>query len=385
MSRRNDDERGRADENRLSLHVFQPRLHPVKSFLESRFGIAVGRRLFDCISAARKENRVPLLDELVKPIQLDMEALIDTFTDPAEKARIHYLAGHPRGFIRFALAGMGRITDIAEAMMEKTAEDIDLWVPLMMNTESAYEGSASLLGFEDQKRIMMDVTVNGKGRIMPFYAYDPRSRTVDDVKAAIEEEGFIGVKLYPPLGFKPWGNEDGAVDENLDGLYRYCTAGRDRPIPITAHCSWSDGVTSNRAVAGVRNTRDYYRRLADPAHWAAVLARYGSLKLNLAHFGGAGEWEGRATEGAPARADRNWAEPIVQLMRDHENVYTRSVFPRDIGGGIIRRTAGCCGKRSTAWKIAFSWEAIGICPPCSATSRITGAILPCSSTICSTS
>lgn len=307
-------------------HVFNHDAVPVKGLLESRFGIAVGRRLIDCINAARKEGRVPLLDELIKPIQLDVDALIDTFTDPAEKDSIRYLAGHPRGFLRFALAGMGRIADITAAMMEKAADDIDLWVPLMMDMECAYEGSCSLLGFDDQKRIMMDVTVQAGGRIMPFYAYDPRSRAVDDVKTAIEEEGFIGVKLYPPLGFKPWDNADGTVNDHLDDLYRYCSTGTDRPIPITAHCSWSDGITSNRAVAGVHHIRDYYRNLADPVHWEPVLARHKTLKLNLAHFGGAGEWEEMAVAGSPVRPDRRWAETIVRLMRDYEHVYTDLSF-----------------------------------------------------------
>jgi len=206
------------------------------------------------------------------------------------------------------------------------ARGIDVWVPLMMDTESGYEGSSPPVGFEEQKRIMMDVTARGRGRIWPFFAYDPRSRTVDAVRNAIEQEGFVGVKLYPPLGFKPCGNEDRAVEANLESLYEYCLAGRGGPIPITAHCSWSDGVFSNRAVSGILNHKEYYRDMAHPAHWEKVLARYGGLKLNLAHFGGAGEWERRALAGPPAAPDRNWVDTILRLLKERENVYTDLSF-----------------------------------------------------------
>jgi len=69
----------------------------------------------------------------------------------------------------------------------------------MMDTERGYEGPPSPVGFDAQKRALMDLTAQGKGRIMPFFAYDPRSRSVAAVQAAIEQEGFVVVKLYPPL------------------------------------------------------------------------------------------------------------------------------------------------------------------------------------------
>jgi len=63
--------------------------------------------------------------------------------------------------------------------------------------------------------------------------------------------------------------------------------------------------------------------MAHPKHWAKVLEIFPVLKVNLAHFGGLGEWTARAN-GNPPR--ENWADPIVALMRDYENVYTDLSF-----------------------------------------------------------
>ena len=98
------------------------------------------------------------------------------------------------------------------------------------------------------------------------------------------------------------------------------------PIPITAHCSWSDGVYSNRGVPGVSRYKEYYRTMAHPAHLGKGARQVRNLKLNLAHFGGAGEWERRALSGPPAVTDKNWAETILRLLQNYEHVYTDLSF-----------------------------------------------------------
>ena len=111
----------------------------------------------------------------------DLSSFLDSLTDPAEKDSIRYLLEHPDGFVRFALIGRKNMADIVDGMMKK-AKNIDIWVPLMMDTEKGFEGSASLISFDEQKRIMMDLTATARGRIWPFFAYDPRSGPVDAVK-----------------------------------------------------------------------------------------------------------------------------------------------------------------------------------------------------------
>jgi predicted TIM-barrel fold metal-dependent hydrolase len=327
-------------------HVFNNDCIPVKGLLQSRFGFAVGSRLIGHVNSSQEDRTIPHGDELRRHLTLDLASLRDSLTNPAEKDNIRYLLAHPYDFVRFAVIGRKNMADIVAGIMKK-AKNIDIWIPLMMDTEKGFEGSASLVGFDGQKRIMMDLTAAARGRIWPFFAYDPRSRPVDAVKNAIEREGFVGVKLYPPLGFKPCDNEDGEVNDRLEGLYRYCVAARNGPIPITAHCSWSDGVFSNRAIPGIRAYKEYYRDMAHPSHWEKVLARYGNLKLNFAHFGGAGEWEQRALGGPSAAVDKNWVDTILRLMRGHENVYADLSFH-----GILTAKNGDAYRRALLEKIA---------------------------------
>lgn len=109
------------------------------------------------------------------------------------------------------------------------------------------------------------------------------------VRRAIERGGFIGVKLYPPMGFRPidnvgigtdfpdhvkmqLGEQPGAtLDRAMTKLYDWCVPNN---VPIMAHA-----VASNEAGPG-------YGLRANPKFWALVLKKYPALRINMAHFGG---------------------------------------------------------------------------------------------------
>ncbi len=120
----------------------------------------------------------------------------------------------------------------------------------------------------------------------------PGMTQFDTVKDAILNKGFIGVKLYPVMGFRPTGNAAVAsatpaiypgrlralgadwaarMDAALADLYQFCT---DQDVPIMAHCSFSQYPSREAGLLG------------GPAGWWEVLARWPSLRLNLAHCGG---------------------------------------------------------------------------------------------------
>ena len=98
------------------------------------------------------------------------------------------------------------------------------------------------------------------------------------MRDAVERAGFIGVKLYPPVGFLPLGNagfspdaaRGQALDQALRALYATCEA---EEIPITAHAS-----PGNEFALG-------YGQLAAPERWAPVLREFPNLRLNFGHFG----------------------------------------------------------------------------------------------------
>ncbi len=106
---------------------------------------------------------------------------------------------------------------------------------------------------------------------------------------------FMGIKVYPPLGFDPW-PEDSSELAKVKYMYEFTIKNN---IPITAHCS-----------PGGFLVDDAYRDFSSPFKWVSVLESYPDLRLNLAHFGG---------EEKPA-----WRDKILELIlkHDYKNFYT---------------------------------------------------------------
>jgi len=135
-------------------------------------------------------------------------------------------------------------------------------------------------------------------RIHPFVGFDPRHEVrarwahdietpLDVAKDAVQRFGFVGIKVYPPMGFRPINNtsvgdvtaaEAKELDTVLAELYSWCET---EHVPITTHCNDSQYASPSYKDAG----------LAAPRGWAEVLERYGGLHLNLGHFGGANSRE----------------------------------------------------------------------------------------------
>ena len=304
-------------------HIFNNNCVPVAGMMASRFGIAVSRPALNLIGDIKKGTMHGSWKDYFGHISLNPAAILSALTDEQEKDNIRTIVKNPDDFIAFLMIGVQEIKEITEKLQEDSP-GIDIWVPLMMNMDHGYPGSRSKIPFEVQRQIMTRLTLSARGRIMPFYAFDPRVENgLEMVKKAIETQGFIGVKLYPPLGYKPIGNRNKSVEDAMLGLYEYCCRDHAPPIPITAHCSWSAGVYSSEYVPGVPDIKNHYRDHADPAYWRTVLDQFPGLKLDLAHFGGLGEWEARAKGVAP---DKNWVDAIVQLMDTYDNVYTDLSF-----------------------------------------------------------
>ena len=109
--------------------------------------------------------------------------------------------------------------------------------------------------------------------IFPFAAVDPRRSDVPKVLAhAVCEMKFKGVKLYPPLGYRP---DDPTL---MDFVYPFCL---EHDLPVTAHYS-RGGVCEKGKPDSAANT--------DSDLWLPVLEKYPLLKLCLAQFGGIDTW-----------------------------------------------------------------------------------------------
>lgn len=136
-------------------------------------------------------------------------------------------------------------------------------------------------GFDPLRRALIRT-----GRPSIDGGWDPLAQA----ERALSQDGFAGIKLYPPMGFRPSGNGasgqgypdhvekafgSGAaagveIDHSLEELWKLCLA---EDAPIIAHAASSNG------------SRRGYGARADPSYWFPVIRRHTGLRILLAHFG----------------------------------------------------------------------------------------------------
>jgi predicted TIM-barrel fold metal-dependent hydrolase len=166
--------------------------------------------------------------------------------------------------------------------------------------------------------------------VIPFAAADPRrSGVVEQTVQLLEERGFRGIKLYPPIGYHP-------NDPAMAPLYDYAA---ERGIPVLTHCSRPSSVqyrgepTEQMRIDPVSGQRlelgrfELLTRFTDPDAYVPILDRRPNLKLCLAHWGGAGDWEAFLDDPWDARAptgEKSWLAKVTEMITSgkYENLYT---------------------------------------------------------------
>ena len=143
----------------------------------------------------------------------------------------------------------------------------------------------------DQIKLHQLLSLLSGGYMRPLVAYNPWSDTLDNGKTlaravdAVKLRGFVGVKIYPPNGFRPFGNAgfpsavSGApsgqkLDATLLKMWRQCAS---LGVPVMAHSGHSMG------------SDDAREEMAGPAGWSLLLQQLQNETLprvNAGHFGG---------------------------------------------------------------------------------------------------
>ena len=97
------------------------------------------------------------------------------------------------------------ILEVAKIMIdEMDTAGIQLAIPLMMDLKVASFGEMAETPYAVQVIWLSEIALKYPARIMPFIMFDPRREGAADlVKRALDELGFLGVKMYPPLGYHP--------------------------------------------------------------------------------------------------------------------------------------------------------------------------------------
>ncbi|HLF74375.1 MAG TPA: amidohydrolase family protein [Anaerolineales bacterium] len=165
-----------------------------------------------------------------------------------------------------------------------------------------------------------------QGRIIPFYAADPRHEDiVERVRNNLARDKFRGIKIYPNLGYRP-------DDPKLMEIYKICIEG---DFPVLTHCSpggiWQYGLSKKDRRANSHPIN--YKRILD-------MPGYQNLKLCLAHFGGAEEWKKHLQGRAQEAEEESWVRTIYEMIAsgNYPNLYadiSYTVFTPKVQGLYI--------------------------------------------------
>jgi uncharacterized protein len=199
---------------------------------------------------------------------------------------------------------IARLGEILETTHNKSQEDVfklvrgyypehTRFVVLPMNMEHMGRGDVKCK-FKAQHDDLATLRNDHPEEVIPFVAVDPRQPDVVDKAIERLEQGFRGIKLYPPLGYHP-------DDRRLRPLYEYA---EEHDHPVITHCSRPAGVTYKGPITEEMQTDpetgelldlpldELLLRFTDPDAYRPILNRHPRLRICLAHFGGARDWNG---------------------------------------------------------------------------------------------
>ena len=246
------------------------------------------------------------------------------------------------------------VKSITCEMVETFQKDkIDLYVPLMIDFEYWFKNTPDNPIKQQIENIHEEIVLSYKGMIHPFVPFDPARElafrkhmlnpdrkpelhgSLQLVKDAIENKGFIGVKLYNAMGYKPFNNatvEDKRreriglhrkrgyhifkgeeYDKVLSELYDYCI---ENEVPITTHCG----------MYGIESYSNASFDFGQAVFWYEVLSqeKYKNLHLNLAHFGWCQEHRYHGRKG--------WVKDICEMLIEYKYLFTDVSHHRVLSG-----------------------------------------------------
>ncbi len=223
------------------------------------------------------------------------------------RARFAFLEPTFEGNLNFVLQNFNyRYVNVYQYLMKYStdpARKIDIMVAHLVDFDWPLGGgSTTTTSLTDQFRVMDKISQLTGGRVLCFAPFDPFKEVAHNlglttessfanVKNAITQHGFVGVKIYPPMGFAPFGNATlrpnfwdrdwipqslraidlrQKFDAVLGDLYLWCA---QNGVPIMGHASKTVGPS------------DDFQDLAGAEHWGPISNKFAGLRLNYGHFG----------------------------------------------------------------------------------------------------
>lgn len=212
-------------------------------------------------------------------------------------------------FIAFLALGIKpSISAVAAKLIEYSGPDTAC-VALMMDITTGKDADDAL--FQSQIEDTAQAALKFPGRILPFVAVNTlRALHYERMTYALEERGFVGVKLYPSLGYK--------VDSpEMRKVYQYCL---DHDTPVLLHCNRGGFYQDSASI-----------EFCDPSAWEPVLHDFPNLRVCFGHFGGDENLTGAAIDPAA------WTGKILDLMSRYPQVYADISYHDDpMDGGEVQ-------------------------------------------------
>ncbi len=200
---------------------------------------------------------------------------------------------------------------------------------VILSMDMAYMGAGKVPRAYADQLAELGKLKNTYPQTIPFIHIDPRRKNIFDLlKKSVEEWGFKGIKLYPPLGYFPY-------DERLYPIYEYC---QKNNLSVISHCSPYNPVhfkgskndlnelllKSNIPIDTKGKTRKQLcSNFSHPHNYKKVLSDFSDLNICLAHFGSEYFWNKYLDN--PEMKD-NWFVLIKEMLAKHNNLYTDISF-----------------------------------------------------------
>ncbi|MBN2532445.1 MAG: hypothetical protein JXB88_06110 [Spirochaetales bacterium] len=175
----------------------------------------------------------------------------------------------------------------------------------------------------------------------------PFCQSFDEIKSKLVTSGgpFLGIKMYPCLGYPPFIYKQDVPDHaiepfthakrysHLKELYSYC---EKEGIPITVHNSPGgmsnvdsfnycrlNGISPENEYEAIESGLFIEYNCSATKNWEPVLEDFNRLKLCFAHFAGSGRWGTRSVNDPETKKDTlDWRNDIISCINDYPNVYT---------------------------------------------------------------
>lgn len=149
--------------------------------------------------------------------------------------------------------------------------------------------------YKEQLEELNNLKNNNPGLVIPFIHIDPRRKEHWDLFMWAMDNGWGGVKLYPPMGKFPF-------DVDFDFVFSYC---EENDKPVMAHCTAGNPIHWVGSRKKLKTLLEPCKvpidwKLKDkglcayfthPENYRYVFQKHPKLRVCLAHFGRENEWD----------------------------------------------------------------------------------------------